>query len=116
MAALAPFGAPLFKLAAPGENADIFEENLRPSLKGYSRVLVTVQLATSSVFNMIEKTLDEAGDVDETLVMPCWGGVALTAGIPYNFEVLVHSDFVYNFQVSTDGVISCLKLALIKNG
>jgi len=116
MSVLIPFAAPIFKGAAPGATTDIFADDLIPKRAGYSRLLITVQLATSSVFDMIVKTLDENGDVDDTLTCPVNSGTALVAGKPYDFEVLIHSDYVYNFQVETNSIISLLELANVKNG
>lgn len=109
MSSLRQFAAPLFKAAAPGANKDVFATSITPPHVGYSKLIIRIQLVTASVVNLMQRN----AAADE-LKSPINGGVAIPAGKPVVLEDLVHSDFTYNFQIETDGVISSLNLAVAK--
>lgn len=86
--------------SAPGANSDIFSAGqLRAVSQKVALVRVIVVLATASVFNytVTDGTTAYTVGLNES--------IALNASDAYEFEIAAGSDYTYNFQVETDGVI-----------
>lgn len=98
-------------LAAPGAATAIFG-GLVPVLYA-STFRVTVRLATGSIFNA---TVTPTGGSKITMALN--GGVALSAGNVYTFDLPVrkHNGAAtpvsnsYDFEIATDGVVSYLQV------
>jgi len=118
MDALEVFAPSIYKGAAPGANKNIFSANLKPIRKGYSRLLIQIQLVNASIVNLIvsPSPAPAAGIVQDTLVCPINSGNQIPAGELQVFEAIVSSDHEYNLQLATDGVISLLYLSTVKAG
>lgn len=102
--------APILKKPAPGANTNILSAAAQPKEGGYVRALLQIQVATSSVVNlMVSKTGLTA------FKAPINSGNALPAGKMLTFELILHSENSYNFQVETDSVIDMLYLATEKS-
>lgn len=100
---------PIFKKPAPGANTDIFASNLAPKASGYQKLLIVLQLGTTSVVNLMIRK----GGVTVTSAIN--NGNAVPVGKLQAFEVIVHSDHAYNLQVATDGAIDLLYLSTSSN-
>lgn len=97
----------LAAVGAPGANTNIPGATITPSFPGYFDV--EVQLATASVFKMIET--HPSGSVTHKFRL----GVALDAAQTFVFSIPVNSISTYNFQVETNGIITRLLVHHLKN-
>lgn len=109
MSNLQPLAEPIFNKPAPGASTNILPASIAPKVPGYSMLRIVIQLGTASVVNLMVTK----GAVTKTAAIN--SGNAVPAGKLQAFEVMVHSDHSYNFQVATDGVIDLLYLATSSN-
>lgn len=95
-------------VGAPGANTNIPGGTVTPLFPGW--IDVEVQLATGSVFNVIETPASGSN-----ITHPAQLGVALVAAKTYTFSMPVSPRSTYNFQVETNGIITRLLVNHYKN-
>lgn len=84
----------------PDAGADILETAITPGAKGYSWLLVQIEVDTPTIITMTSKKVNTGETPVESEIWSGDSGPDIEANRVHTFRVLAHSDYQYNFRLA----------------